>query len=131
LQFAFSGESSNPYLPFRHEQNSVVYTGTHDNDTTRGWYLSLNDDLRQYVDDYLGRSREPMPWPMIRTALASRSRLAIIPMQDVLGLDSSGRMNLPGTTEDNWNWRFDWAQVEEDLALRLHQRAKMYGRLGS
>lgn len=131
LQFAFSGESTNPYLPFRHEQNSVVYTGTHDNDTTRGWYLSLNDDMRQYVDDYLGRSREPMPWPMIRTALASRSRLAIIPMQDVLGLDSSGRMNLPGTTEDNWSWRFDWSQVEEDLALRLHQRAKMYGRLGS
>lgn len=131
LQFAFSGESSNPYLPFRHEQNSVVYTGTHDNDTTRGWYLSLDDSLRQYVDDYLGRSREPMPWPMIRAALASRSRLAIIPMQDVLGLDSSGRMNLPGTTGGNWNWRFDWSQVEGDLALRLYRRAEMYGRLGS
>ena len=130
LQFAFSGESSNPYLPFRHERNSVVYTGTHDNDTTRGWYLALDDDHRQYVDNYLGRSREVMPWPLIRAALASRSRLAIIPMQDALGLDSSGRMNLPGTTEGNWGWRFDWSQVEEDLALRLYQRVEMYGRLG-
>ncbi|HEB96877.1 MAG TPA: 4-alpha-glucanotransferase [Sedimenticola thiotaurini] len=129
LQFAFSGESSNPYLPFRHERNSVVYTGTHDNDTTRGWYLSLDDGQRRYVDEYLGRSREVMPWPLIRAALASRSRLAILPMQDVLGLDSSGRMNLPGTTEGNWRWRFDWAQVEEDLALRLYQRVEMYGRL--
>ena len=129
LQFAFSGESTNPYLPFRHERNSVVYTGTHDNDTTRGWYLALDDGQRRYVDEYLGRSREVMPWPLIRAALASRSRLAILPMQDVLGLDSSGRMNLPGTTEGNWGWRFDWAQVEEDLALRLYQRVEMYGRL--
>ena len=131
LQFAFSGESENPYLPFRHEANSVVYTGTHDNDTTLGWYLALDDGLRQYVDDYLGRSRETMPWPMIRTALASCSLLAIIPMQDILALDGSHRMNLPGTIEGNWTWRFNWDQLAEDLALRIHRRLEMYGRLST
>ncbi len=129
LQFAFTGQADNPYLPFRHETNSVVYTGTHDNDTTLGWYLSLDDRLRLYVDEYLGRSKEVMPWPMIRTALASRSRLAIIPMQDVLGLNGEHRMNLPGTIEGNWSWRFNWSQVEEDLAWRLYQRVEMYDRL--
>jgi len=129
LQFAFSGESDNPYLPFRHEANSVVYTGTHDNDTTLGWYLALDDGLRQYIDDYLGRSREAMPWPMIRSAFASRSLLAIIPMQDILALDGSHRMNLPGTTEGNWSRRFQWDQLEEDIAPRIRRRLEMYGRL--
>ena len=129
LQFAFSGDVANPYLPFHHETNSVVYTGTHDNDTTLGWYVSLDDHTRQYVDEYLGLSREVMPWPMIRVALASRSRMAIIPMQDLLGLDGSHRMNLPGSSDGNWLWRFDWSQVEEDLAGRLRRRILMYGRL--
>lgn len=129
LQFAFSGEADNPYLPFKHPPNAVVYTGTHDNDTTLGWYLGLADDTRQYVDDFLGRSREIMPWPMIRCALASRARLAIVPMQDVLGLDGSHRMNLPGTTEGNWLWRFDWDQIAPDLTARLRHRIALYGRL--
>jgi len=128
LQFAFSGDPDNPYLPYNHSRNSVVYTGTHDNDTTLGWYLSLDDDTRARVDEYLGRSREPMPWPMIRAALASRSSLAILPMQDVLGLDGHQRMNLPGSTEGNWSWRFSWDQVGEDLAGRLHRRITLYGR---
>ena len=129
LQFAFSGDGNNPYLPFRHQSNSVVYTGTHDNDTSLGWYLGLDDDTRQFVDEYLGFSREVMPWPLIRTALASRSRLAVIPMQDLLGLDGEHRMNLPGTTEGNWQWRFDWNQVDEHLAPRLRRRVEIYGRL--
>jgi len=129
LQFAFSGEADNPYLPFNHTENSVVYTGTHDNDTTLGWYLSLDCDTRQYVDEYLGRSQEIMPWPLIRSALASSARLAVLPMQDLLALDGAHRMNLPGTVEGNWGWRFSWDQVEPDLAARLHRRVKMYGRL--
>ncbi len=128
LQFAFSGGADNPYLPFRHEANSVTYTGTHDNDTTLGWYLGLDDESRHYVDNYLGKSREVMPWPVIRSALASRSNLAVIPMQDVLALDSEHRMNLPGTTEDNWSWRFQWQQIEDNLARRLRQRVEIYGR---
>jgi len=129
LQFAFSGEADNPYLPFNHTVNSVVYTGTHDNDTSLGWYLSLDSETRQYVDEYLGRSQEIMPWPLIRCALASCAQIAILPMQDLLALDGNHRMNLPGTVEGNWHWRFDWKQVEPDLAARLYRRVKMYGRL--
>ena len=129
LQFAFSGEADNPYLPFNHTENSVVYTGTHDNDTSLGWYLSLDSDTRQYVDEYLGRSQEIMPWPLIRSALASSARLAIIPMQDLLALGGEHRMNLPGSVEGNWSWRYNWDQVEPDLATRLHRRVGMYGRL--
>jgi 4-alpha-glucanotransferase len=128
LQFAFSGGPDNPYLPFHHTRDSVVYTGTHDNDTTLGWYTSLNDGEREFVDDYLGHSREVMPWPLIRIALASRANLAVIPMQDVLGLDSGHRMNTPGTTEGNWNWRFHWEDVEQDTAERLLHRITIYGR---
>lgn len=129
LQFAFSGEPDNPYLPFHHCYDSVVYTGTHDNDTTLGWYLSLDDDTRQYVDEYLGRSKEPMPWPLIRSALASHAELAIIPMQDLLGLDGAHRMNLPGTAEGNWGWRFHWDQMKADLTEKVRRRVAMYGRL--
>ena len=128
LQFAFSGDPDNPYLPFRHVANSVVYTGTHDNDTTLGWYTSLDDGQRRYVDEFFGYSQEPMPWPMIRSALASRARLAVIPMQDLLGLDGSHRMNLPGTVEGNWGWRFDWSELDADLAERLRRRVAMYAR---
>ncbi len=129
LQFAFSGGPDNPYLPFRHEANAVVYTGTHDNDTTLGWYLSLDDGGRHFVDDYLGHSREPMPWPLIRMALGSCAGLAVLPMQDLLGLDGTHRMNLPGTVEGNWQWRFAWEQVPSDLAERLRRRVRIYGRL--
>lgn len=128
LQFAFSGGAENPYLPFHHTRDSVVYTGTHDNDTTLGWYTSLSDVERGYVDEYLGRSSEVMPWPMIRAALASRANLAVIPLQDAMGLDSAHRMNTPGTTKDNWGWRFSWDEIEPDLADRLLHRVRMYGR---
>ncbi len=128
LQFAFSGGADNPYLPFRHERNSVVYTGTHDNDTTLGWYRELDNGLRQHIDEYLGQSTEAMPWRLIRSAMASRSKLAVVPMQDWLGLGTEHRMNLPGTTEGNWLWRFSWKQVEEKLPEKIHQLVSMYGR---
>ena len=128
LQFAFGDGPDNPYLPFHHPRNTVVYTGTHDNDTTLGWYRSLDDRTRAHVDEFLGRSKEAMPWPMIRSALASRAWLAVIPMQDLLSLDSEHRMNLPGTAEGNWSWRFTWDQVADDLAGRIRRRVVMYGR---
>ncbi|MET0065874.1 MAG: 4-alpha-glucanotransferase [Candidatus Thiodiazotropha sp.] len=128
LQFAFSGEAENPYLPFHHNQESVVYTGTHDNDTTLGWYKSLDDASREFVDEYLGKSLEVMPWPLIRSALASRANLAIIPFQDVLGLDTEHRMNTPGTTQGNWSWRFEWDLIKPDTEERLMRRIRMYGR---
>jgi len=128
LQFAFSGDSANPYLPFRHDRDSVVYTGTHDNDTTLGWYESLDEHTQGYVDEYLGVPQEPMPWPLIRCALASRSHLAMLPMQDILELDSGHRMNVPGTTEGNWGWRFSWDLVRPELPARLCRIIKLYGR---
>jgi 4-alpha-glucanotransferase len=128
LQFAFSGDADNPYLPFRHPLNTVVYTGTHDNDTTLGWYVGLDEDARAYVDEYLGYPEEEMPWALIRSALASRGRLAMVPMQDALALDGDHRMNLPGTARGNWSWRFEWSQMEEGLEPRLHRMVRLYGR---
>jgi 4-alpha-glucanotransferase len=128
LQFAFDGGPSNPYLPFHHGRDSVCYTGTHDNDTTLGWYQSLDEGQRQHVDDYLGQSQEPMPWPMIRAALGSRADLAVVPMQDLMALDGAHRMNRPGVPRGNWQWRFQWDQVDEGLAQRVAHLVELYGR---
>jgi len=128
LQFAFSGGADNPYLPFQQDRDSVVYTGTHDNDTSLGWYQSLDPADRAYVDEYLGYPAEPIPWPLIRAALASRAYLAILPMQDLLALDSDHRMNVPGTTEGNWTWRLDWSSVPSGLSARLRRMVGLYGR---
>lgn len=116
LQFAFGGTEDNPYLPHHIEANSVVYTGTHDNDTTVGWYNALDEQQREYVHAYLRESRSEqhevvMPKDLIDMALESKANLAIIPMQDVLAQDSSQRMNTPGTSSGNWHWRFNWQQL--------------------
>ena len=130
LQFAFGGDSSNPYLPHNHAPLSVVYTGTHDNDTTVGWFDSLDDNTRQHYINYCGCADDAidMPWDLIRLALSSVAQLAVIPMQDVLCLDTDQRMNTPGTTEGNWQWRFDWQQVTPELAPKLHEWMQLYGR---
>jgi len=118
LQFAFDGGPDNPYLPKNHEPLSVVYTGTHDNDTTLGWYASCGSDMRQAIHECLGDSEE-MPWLLIRAALESTARLAIIPMQDLLALGSEHRMNTPGSACGNWQWHFSWDQVPDALPGRL------------
>ncbi|MBB1126995.1 4-alpha-glucanotransferase [Thiospirillum jenense] len=128
LQFAFDGSNDNIHLPSYHTQDSVVYTGTHDNDTTCGWYESLTPESRHYVYEYLGNPNEAMPWVFIRTAFASVANLAIIPLQDLLGLDGQHRMNLPGTSDGNWQWRFSWSQVDAELPARLRYLIKLYGR---
>jgi 4-alpha-glucanotransferase len=128
LQFAFDGGPDNPYLPHNHVANSVVYTGTHDNDTTLAWYEQLSGTQQQAVLDYLGHPAEAMPAPLLRAALASVARLAMVPMQDVLELGPGHRMNLPGTTESNWRWRFDWSQLKPGVTERLHQLIRLYGR---
>jgi 4-alpha-glucanotransferase len=120
LQFAFDGGDDNPYLPQNHEPLSVVYTGTHDNDTTLGWYESLDDAGRQKVNEYMPADMPEMPWALIKTALESTSGLAIIPLQDLLELDSGARMNTPGTSSGNWSWRFTWEQVSPELVQQLH-----------
>jgi 4-alpha-glucanotransferase len=131
LQFAFDSGPDNPYLPHNHHEDSVVYTGTHDNDTTVGWFDSLSQGQREQVLEYLGHPRDPMPWPLIETAYASVARQAIIPLQDGLCLGGEHRMNTPGTTVGNWRWRFQWADVPEELASRLAELVVRYGRAGA
>ncbi len=128
LQFAFDGGEDNPYLPENHERLSVVYTGTHDNDTTLGWYNSLDETMRGRLEKHTGSYPGEMPWPLIEMALASEATLAILPMQDILSLGSDDRMNTPGTTGNNWQWRFSWSQVPAGLAPRLRERIKHYAR---
>jgi 4-alpha-glucanotransferase len=128
LQFAFEGGPGNPYLPHNHRSDFIAYTGTHDNDTTVGWFNGLNPELQLRIRDYLGQNTEPMPWALIRCAMASVSQVAIIPLQDVLGLDGKHRMNTPGTINNNWTWRFSWDQVESTTAARLRHLVEMYGR---
>jgi 4-alpha-glucanotransferase len=128
LQFAFDGSVDNPYLPHNHEELSVVYTGTHDNNTTLGWYQELSEEQRHLVRHYLGDSSEAMPGLLMRAALASVARLAVIPLQDVLGLDGAHRMNVPGVAEGNWNWRFHWDQVQDEQVQQLRDWIQLYGR---
>jgi 4-alpha-glucanotransferase len=121
LQFAFSGEQDNPYLPHNIDANSVVYTGTHDNDTTIGWHSSMDENQRghlykhleyQHLDAEDAEHAEVLK-KLIEMALQSEADLAIIPMQDILELDGSHRMNTPGTSSGNWHWRFNWQQLTQ------------------
>lgn len=129
LQFAFDGSPHNPYLPANHVENAVVYTGTHDNDTTMGWYASLDAGTRARVDGCLASTPGDMPGALIRAAYASPARLAVLPMQDLLALGSEARMNLPGTPAGNWRWRFAWEQVGKGLAGHCRRLAVLSGRL--
>ncbi|MDR0577147.1 MAG: 4-alpha-glucanotransferase [Candidatus Accumulibacter sp.] len=129
LQFAFDGQSGNPYLPHNFEPQTVVYTGTHDNDTTRGWWKSLPEQQRHYVRRYLGVDGASIHWDMIRAASASVAAASIVPAQDVLGLDSSARMNRPGVAEGYWEWRFTWDQFAPWHAERLAELAQLHGRI--
>ncbi len=129
LQFAFESDASNPYLPHNIVPNRVVYTGTHDNDTTLGWFENLPEQRQRRVREYLANPDEPMPWALVRAALMSVGRWTIVPMQDLLGLGAGNRMNRPGTGSDNWGWQFAWSQVPADLAARVRQLLELYGRL--
>jgi 4-alpha-glucanotransferase len=128
LQFAFDSGDDNPYLPQNHIANSVVYTGTHDNNTTLGWWRSLDEAGQQKVRHYLQQPCNKMPWCLIETALSSAALLAIIPLQDILSLPESCRMNIPGTAENNWLWRLKSGELSETLAAQLKQTSHLYSR---
>ena len=128
LQFAFSGEGDNLHLPHMHEHDSVVYTGTHDNDTTLGWYRSLDEATRGRVDSMLRAAPGSMPEALIREALGSVGQLAIIPAQDLLGLGAEARLNTPGTVDGNWRWRLPAGALTTELARHFAQLNGMYGR---
>jgi 4-alpha-glucanotransferase len=128
LQFGFSGEATNPHLPHMHEHDSVVYTGTHDNDTTLGWYSTLPENARRGVDDFLRLTPGSMPEALTRTALGSVGNLAIVPAQDLLALGSAARLNTPGTASGNWSWRLGPGALTSELAGHFRHLNGIYGR---
>jgi 4-alpha-glucanotransferase len=130
LQFAFDSDSANGYLPHNHVRNCAVYTGTHDNDTTRGWFLALAESQQNRVCNYLRCSAEQVVAEMTRSALASVAKYAIIPMQDILQLDGSARMNIPGVAEGNWGWRLPADYVARASADELQRLSALYNRNG-
>jgi 4-alpha-glucanotransferase len=130
LHFAFAEGSRNPYLPHHHEPDSVVYTGTHDNDTTLGWWAEASEHERSHARAYLGTDAREIHWDLIRAALASVADTAIVPLQDVLGLGGEHRMNRPGEAQGHWGWRFDWSQVQPEHASRLAMLTRLYDRGG-
>lgn len=129
MQFGFDGSPNNPHLLHNHQPRDLVYTGTHDNDTTLGWYRSLDDRTRHYVNDYLATSGDGMPWPVIEAAFRSVCSLAVVPMQDFLGLGTEARFNTPGTITNNWTWQLDWNFPEKDLSKIIAESVKRHGRL--
>ncbi len=130
LQFAFDSREESDYLPHNYTNNSVVYTGTHDNDTTMGWYRSFNRKDKAFAKSYLGiKTKKDIHWEFIRAALASVADTAIIPIQDYLGLGSEARINTPSTLGNNWKWRLEEGQLDGNLAERIRKMTKLYGRL--
>ncbi|MEA3292120.1 MAG: 4-alpha-glucanotransferase [Pseudomonadota bacterium] len=130
LQFAFDGSEDNPHLPRNTPVNAVAYTGTHDNDTVVGWYASLHPEAQAYVRATLGiGSRDTVLETMIDGVLESPAQLAMLPMQDILGLGSEGRMNTPATIEGNWRWQFRWRQLEDAVATDYRRRLRHAGRV--
>ncbi|KAG2711747.1 hypothetical protein I3760_04G091000 [Carya illinoinensis] len=133
LQFGFGSDADNPHLPHNHERNQVVYTGTHDNDTIQGWWDVLKQEEKSNVLNYLPITEEDhISWALIQSVLSSVAKTAIIPMQDVLGLGNSARMNIPATQFGNWSWRLPSSTSFDNLepeAMKLRNMLSMYGRL--
>lgn len=129
LQFAFANDEEDAFLPHNYQSNCIVYTGTHDNDTTTGWYRTAPEVERDFVRRYLGRSGEDIAWDMVRAALSSVADCAVVPMQDLLALDSPARMNYPGRPAGNWGWRLEADQMSGIIASRLHGLVQLYNRL--
>jgi 4-alpha-glucanotransferase len=128
LQFGF-GQINSPHLPHLFEPQTVVYTGTHDNDTARGWFDHATDDERDNAFAYLGSTTaEDVPWGLIRAAYTSVADTAIIPMQDILGYGSEARMNTPGNEQHNWSWRLPAGALTHETAVRLRRLATVTGR---
>jgi 4-alpha-glucanotransferase len=111
LQFGFGADAGHEFLPHNYVPACVVYTGTHDNDTVRGWWNTAPQRERAFAGSYLAAGEHDIHWAMIRAACNSVAALAVFPLQDVLGLDASHRMNVPGTLGGNWNWRFEWNMI--------------------
>lgn len=131
LQFAFGGDASNPYLPHNLKRNQVVYSGTHDNDTSLAWYDSLPENTKEYVRQYLGVSGENIGWDLFRASIKSVANYAIVPMQDLFSLGREARFNNPGTESGNWNWRYSSQSLEaffDQSHAYISKTLQCYGR---
>jgi 4-alpha-glucanotransferase len=128
LQFGFDGNPANPHLPHNLDADSIVYTGTHDNDTSLGWYRQLDATTHARVDFALRSDRVPMPEALLRAALFSGARLAIAPVQDLIGSGSEARFNTPGTTSGNWSWRLETGALDGQLTRWLRALNQACGR---
>ncbi len=130
IQFAFDSREGSDYLPHTYPKNCVVYTGTHDNETTMGWFKTAPKESIKYAIEYLNLTKEEgYNWGMMRAAWSSVADMAIVPMQDLLGLGSEARMNEPSTLGKNWKWRATADQIDNKLAKKLYKYTEMYGRL--
>lgn len=132
LLFAFSGNpAENPYMPYRYEPNCIVYTGTHDNNTTCGWYATdATEEEKRHLAEFLGRPvrEDQVHWEMINVAQSSPANVAIVPLQDLYGIDGRGRMNLPGTSVGNWVWRVAPGVMDDAAFARLGEMTVRYNR---
>lgn len=129
LEFAFDLDKSNPHMIYNHKFNSIAYIGTHDNDTAVGWLNSLTEDKLKLIREYIDvGERDVNNWDLIRLVFSSVSELAIVQMQDVLGLSSEARINRPSTIGGNWTWRMKKGEINEELELKLKKITELYGR---
>lgn len=131
IQFAFDSREESNYYPYTYTKNSIVYTGTHDNDNIQGWYNSLSEDDKKLAMEYMNNEdteRSELHWDFIKLAMSCVSKLAVIPMQDYLGLGTDGRMNVPSTLGGNWTWRLLENEISDGLLSRIAELTDMYGR---
>jgi 4-alpha-glucanotransferase len=128
LQFAFGGGADNRYLPHHYVRNTVVYTGTHDNDTTAGWFNQLPEHQKAFAGRYVPLTHEGAAADFLRLAWSSVADVALAPLQDVLGLGNEARMNLPGRADGNWGWRFRADMVNDHVIGRLGELTERYSR---
>ncbi|MEX0844256.1 MAG: 4-alpha-glucanotransferase, partial [Balneolaceae bacterium] len=128
LQFAFDSDSTNSFLPHNYSQNCVVYSGTHDNDTTLGWYNTTNETERHRARTYTRSSGESIHWEFVRLGMLSVADQAIFPLQDFMGLDSTHRMNIPGTSSGNWLWRYTQEMLNKVDEKQIQDLAELSNR---
>lgn len=128
LQFAFESDESNEHLPHNFHGRNVVYTGTHDNSTLKGWWKELNHKAKKLVRQYVPHPQKSVPDRLIELAWSSTAEIAIVPMQDLLKLDAQARMNIPGTATGNWTWRCTGRQLKHDAFKRMQKMNKLYNR---
>lgn len=132
IQFAFDSRDSDDYLPHSYPANCIVYTGTHDNDTTLGWFLKADRGCREFAREYMHKTEldvDTLSWDFIALAMGSVAQLCVIPLQDYLCLGSEARINTPSTLGNNWVWRLRKGQIPDDLAGNIRKLTKLYGRL--